>query len=643
MKEKNVQLGDRSMHESSIKRRLPIGAELISEGVHFRVWAPKADKVEVVLQSQGSQSNETFHLEKEENGYFSQLVTQATDGTLYRYRLNGGELLYADPASRFQPEGPHGPSQVIDPSKFKWNDRDWKGVALEGRAIYEMHIGTFTEQGTWASAKRELLELADLGITIIEMMPVNEFPGRFGWGYDGVNLFAPTRIYGSPDDLRDFIDQAHALGLAVILDVVYNHLGPDGNFLQAFSPDYFTGHYQTDWGNAINFDGPNSKEVRKFYIANAGYWIDEYHFDGLRLDATQNIYDSSSPHILAEVSQQVRKMAPEKKTYVVAENELQYTKHVHPIEEGGYGLDAVWNDDFHHSAYVRLTGNREGYYVDYFGAPQEFISAIKHGYLYQGQWYLWHETRRGTPSLHLNPAAFITFLQNHDQIANSAHGLRLHLITDPGNYRAITALLLLAPGTPMLFQGQEFASSSPFYYFADHKPDLAELIFKGRRESFKRFSAISTPEIQARLPDPAEMETFVKCKLNFLEREYHPKEYALHRDLLRLRRYDTVFSSPRFAGVDGAVLSPDAFILRYFGNSSEDTRLLIFNFGTDFTLNPTPEPLLAPPEGLEWEILWTSESPRYGGGGTPPFSIEHWNVLGHATMALIPKKNGKEV
>ncbi len=622
-------------------RHLPIGAEIFPEGVHFRVWAPNAQTVEAVLEGSSSLSNtsvQAFPLEKEEKGYFSGLIPQGGDGMRYRFRLNGDDLLYPDPASRYQPEGPHGPSQVVDPLKYQWNDVHWKGVVLEGRVIYEMHIGTFTQQGTCTSAKNELLELADLGITIIEMMPVNEFAGRFGWGYDGVNLFAPTHIYGAPNDLKDFIDHAHALGIAVILDVVYNHLGPDGNYLRAFADHYFTHQYVTEWGDAINFDGPDSEEVREFFITNAGYWIDEYHFDGLRLDATQNIYDASSIHILSQISQRVRQMAPHRQTYLVAENEAQLTETVLPIEEGGYGLDALWNDDFHHTALVRLIGRKDAYYLDYLGSPQEFISSLKYGYLFQGQWYLWQKKKRGKSSLHLNPSAFINFIQNHDQIANSAHGLRIHHLTDPGNYRTMTALMLLAPTTPMLFQGQEFAATSPFYYFADHVPELAELVFKGRKEYFKQFACISTPEIQAHLPEPAEVETFLKCKLNFLDREFHSKEYALHRDLLRLRRNDSVFNVPRLGGIDGAVLNQDAFIIRYFGDY-EDTRLLIINFGVDLSLSPAPEPLLAPPRGTTWEILWSSEDPRYGGGGTPPLSTDqHWIILGHAALVLIAKK-----
>jgi len=626
---------------ASISRRMPIGAEaLLNKGVSFRIWAPLVEELEIVFEDPVSSSIiQTFSLIKDEKGYFSQLIAEAEVSTLYHYRIKGQETLYPDPASRYQPKGPHGPSQVIDNSQFAWNDRHWKGVAFEDRVLYEMHIGTFTQQGTFQSAKRELIELADLGITIIEMMPVNEFPGTFGWGYDGVNLFSPFHHYGTPQDLCDFIDRAHCLGIAVILDVVYNHFGPDGNYLHAFAPHYFTEDYTTEWGDAINFHGEDSEEVRLFFITNAGYWIEEFHFDGLRLDATQNIYDISHPHIITEIAREVRKAAPHRQTYIVAENESQETKHVVAIEDGGYGLDAVWNDDFHHTALVRLTGRREAYYTDYTGTPQEFISSIKYGYLFQGQWYLWQKKNRGTFSLHLNPGSFITFIQNHDQIANSAHGLRIQYLTDPGNYRAMTALMLLAPGTPMLFQGQEFAASTPFHYFADHHPELADLVFKGRKDYFKKFSSIATPEIQACLPPPASFHTFSQCKLNFSDRENHAKEYALHRDLLKLRRNDPIFNFPRLGGIDGAVLNPDTFILHYFGDERDDARLLIINFGVDFNLSPCPEPLLSPPEGTSWSLLWSSEDCRYGGGGTPPLlTNQNWYVLGHSAVVLIPER-----
>ena len=321
-------------------------------------------------------------------------------------------------------------------------------------------------------------------------MPVADFPGRFGWGYDGVNLFAPTRLYGRPDDFRQFVDQAHANGLAVILDVVYNHIGPDGNYLAAFSDAYFTDRYLNEWGEAINFDGPDAGPSREFFIANAGYWIDEYHLDGLRLDATQQMFDSSPTHILTEIGQRVREMARGRATIISSENEPQETKIVRPVEQGGYGLDALWNDDFHHSAMVALTGRNEAYYTDYHGTPQELISAVKYGYLYQGQHYSWQKQRRGTPALDLAPSVFVSFIQNHDQVANTARGERVHTQTSPGRYRAMTALMLLAPATPMLFQGQEIAASAPFLYFCDHDPELASMVKAGRTEFLRQFPSI---------------------------------------------------------------------------------------------------------------------------------------------------------
>jgi maltooligosyltrehalose trehalohydrolase len=470
--------GKKAMGKQEQRRQLPIGAEALPEGgVHFRVWAPRCRRVEVVIEGGrgcSSSNPQGIELAPETLGYFSGLVATSGAGTRYRFRLDGSDGLYPDPASRFQPDGPHGPSQVIDARRFRWTDGAWRGVRLEGQIIYEMHIGTFTREGTWASAIRELPELAAAGITVLEIMPVAEFPGRFGWGYDGVDFFAPTRLYGEPDDFRRFVDRAHALGIGVILDVVCNHVGSDGNYLKQFSEDYFTNRYTTEWGEAINFDGENAGPVREFFLANTGYWIAEFHLDGLRLDATQNIYDQSSDHILAAMTRRVREMARGRSIIIVAENEPQHVKLVRPQEQGGYGIDALWNDDFHHSAMVALTGHHEAYYTDHLGKPQEFISAIKWGYLYQGQWYTWQKQCRGTPGFGLQPATFVTFLQNHDQVANSARGLRCHVLTSPGRYKAMTALMLLGPGTPMLFQGQEFAASSPFFYFADHQQELAK-------------------------------------------------------------------------------------------------------------------------------------------------------------------------
>ncbi len=499
-----------------------------------------------------------------------------------------------------------------------------------------MHVGTFTREGTFAAAQRELAELAGLGVTVVEVMPVAEFPGRFGWGYDGVDLFAPTRLYGMPDDFRRFVDRAHTLGIGVILDVVYNHFGPDGNYLKQFAKDYFTDRYQNEWGEAINFDGAGAGPVREFFLANAGYWIDEYHLDGLRLDATQQIFDSSKENILAAVARRVREAARGRKTIVVAENEAQHTILVRPPEQGGYGIDGLWNDDFHHSAKVAMTGQNQAYYTDYFGNPQEFISALKWGYLYQGQRYKWQKQRRGTPGLDLAPARFVLYLDNHDQIANSGYGARLHQLTSPGRHRAMTALLLLAPGTPMLFQGQEFAASSPFLYFADHEPELAKLVREGRGKFLSQFRTLAEPAMQKVLADPADPQTFEACKLDWTERVKNAATYVLHRDLLRLRREDPVLRRQKPRGLDGAVLATQAFVLRFFAADGAD-RLLLVNLGRDLHFDPAPEPLLAPPLGSRWETLWSSEDVKYGGGGTPPLDTkENWRIPGAAAVVLAP-------
>jgi maltooligosyltrehalose trehalohydrolase len=587
--------------------------------------------VEVVLESGGATG-----LAPAPGGYFSGFVPEAAAGALYRYRLDGAPPLYPDPASRFQPDGPHGASEVIDPRAFPWTDSAWRGVSLPGQVIYEMHLGTFTRAGTCAAAAEQLPELARLGVTVVELMPVADFAGRFGWGYDGVDLFAPTRLYGRPDDLRRFVDRAHALSIGVILDVVYNHFGPDGCYLTEFSDRYFTRKYEIEWGDAINFDDEGSGPVREFFIANAAYWIDEFHMDGLRLDATQSIHDSSPTHILAEIARSARQAAGSRPILLVAENEPQHTNLVRASVSGGCGLDALWNDDFHHSASVAMTGRKEAYYYDYRGSPQEFISAVKYGCLYQGQLYSWQGKRRGQPSFGLPPAVFVNYLQNHDQVANSVRGERIHRIADPGRLKAMTALLLLALGTPLLFQGQEFAASSPFFYFADHDPKLAALVRAGRVDFLSQFPSLALPEMQGVFRDPHDPATFECSKLDFGDRERNAPIYLLHQDLLRLRREDPAFRAQRPGGVDGAVLGPEAFVLRFFLNGAGD-RLLVVNLGLDCHYDPAPEPLLAPPAGLRWKNLWSTEDPRYHGGGCPAVETEdNWIVPGHAAVVLAP-------
>jgi maltooligosyltrehalose trehalohydrolase len=617
-----------------VLRRLPIGAEVIEGGVHFRVWAPKATRLAVVV-------GEAEHaLTADGEQYFAGLVPGVGAGARYRFRIDDDATPLPDPASRFQPEGPHGPSEVVDPARFEWTDGAWRGRALAGQVIYEMHVGTFTREGTWAAAMRELEELAGAGLTALELMPVADFPGRFGWGYDGVNLFAPTRLYGAPDDFRRFVDHAHRLGLAVILDVVYNHVGPDGNYLKRFADAYGTDRYANEWGEAINFDGDDAGPVREFFLANAGFWIDEYHLDGLRLDATQQMFDASPDPIVAAIVRRIAAAARERATIVIAENEPQDARLARPPARGGFGVDGLWNDDFHHSAHVVATGQREAYYLDYRGTPQELVSAVKWGFLSQGQRYAWQNKPRGRPAFDLPPAAFVDYLQNHDQVANSAHGARLHALTSPGRYRALTALLLLGPGTPMLFQGQEFAASTPFLFFADHVPQLAGAIRKGRREFLSQFPGLATPEVQACLADPSAPETFERCRLDLTERTRHAWAYRLHRDLLRLRREDGVFGTRAHRHVDGAVLGPDAFVLRFFGGHADDSgddRLLLVNLGRELYLTEALEPLLAPPEGRAWQVVWSSEAARYGGCGIGPVEHERgWTLPGEAAVALGP-------
>ena len=607
-----------------------MGAEyLTTGGVDFRVWAPRCNKVEVVVEDSAGSRTST-ELSKEASGYFSGWVADANAGDLYGFCLDDREALLPDPASRFQPAGPIGPSMIIDPDAFAWQDAQWRGVQIEGQVIYEMHIGTLSREGTWGAARERLPALKELGVTLLEIMPVHDFCGRYGWGYDGVDFFAPTRLYGSPEDFRAFVDQAHALGLGVILDVVYNHAGPRGNYLKYFSQHYFTDRYSTDWGEPFNFDGENSAPVREFFVSNAGYWIAEFHLDGLRLDATQNVYDSSDRHVLAEITERVRRAGAQRSTVVIGENEPQDTKLVRPVEAGGYGMDALWNDDFHHAALVALTGHNEAYYSDYCGKPQEFISAAKRGYLYQGQYYLWQKQRRGSSTYGLKRAAFVNYLENHDQVANLGLGQRMHQLSHPGMYRAMTALLLLLPHTPLLFQGQEFGATTPFAFFADHEPDLAAQVREGRFEFLSQFPSLASEGMRARLPDPTDPEVFHSCQLDLTEPERYREAYDLHRDLLKLRREDCAFQ--RLEEIDGAVLDTEIFVLRFF---ADEDRLLLVNFGVDKRLIPVPEPLLASPRGTEWRILWSSEDPRYGGAGAlPSESAEGWGIPGRAAFVL---------
>jgi maltooligosyltrehalose trehalohydrolase len=448
-------------------------------------------------------------------------------------------------------------------------------------------------------------------------------------------------LYGTPDDFRSFVNKAHDNGLGVILDVVYNHFGPDGNYLKLFSKDYFSTKYKNEWGEPVNFDGANSGPVREFYISNAIYWITEFHLDGLRFDATQQMFDASQEHILAAITRAVRGAGGSRSLFLVAENEPQRSSLVRPAEKGGYGFDALWNDDFHHSATVALTGRNEGYYSDYLGGPQELLSSVKRGYLFQGQYFAWQKKRRGTLSFTVPPETFVIFIQNHDQIANSGRGQRIHELTSWGKYKAMTALMILSPGTLMLFQGQEFASSSPFLYFADQPGELADRVKRGRAQFLSQFPSLASGRMRGLLADPSDPSTFERSKLDFSEREKNGFIYLMHKDLLRIKREDDVLRAAGAGNFDGAVLGAEAFLVRFFSGGDDD-RLLLVNLGRDLRLTPAPEPLLAPHENKSWEMLWSSEDPAYRGNGTPEVETgECWRIPGQAAILLKPKTNGE--
>jgi maltooligosyltrehalose trehalohydrolase len=504
-----------------------------------------------------------------------------------------------------------------------------------------MHVGTFTPQGTWEAAATELPELARAGMTVLELMPVADFSGEFGWGYDGVSFFAPTRLYGSPDDFRRFVDRAHAVGLGVILDVVYNHYGPTGYSLSQFSDDYTTDRHASEWGGAINFDGENSGPVREFFRANARYWIEEFHLDGMRFDATQSIVDESVSHILTELVATARHAAGNRTLLIVAENEPQKVSMLGSPGDGGHGMDAVWNDDFHHAAMVALTGHNEAYYSDYMGTAEEFLGTLKRGFLYQGQRSEWQKKPRGTSSRGLPATAFVNFLQNHDQVANSGLGERVDKLCSPARWRAMTALWLLAPQTPMFFQGQEFSASTPFLYFADNSGEQAGNVTQRRLRFLSQFPTLATSEAKRHIAEPSDRSTFERCRLNLSERLTHCQSYALHQDLLRLRRQEPVFNRQRADLLDGATLGRDCLIVRYFGDTENDDRLLIVNLGNDLKYSPAPQALLAPPATHPWEILWSTSRVEYGGVGTPPIETETgWQIAGESAVVLRPVARG---
>ncbi|CAA9567147.1 MAG: GH13_10 / GH13 / GH13_9 / GH13_36 / GH13_ 37 / CBM48 / GH13_8 / GH13_11 [uncultured Thermomicrobiales bacterium] len=611
---------------------LPYGANVVPGGVRFAVWAPNARLVEVELHGDGGPS--THPLSPGADGVHEGTVPGIGAGAHYKYRLDGGQG-FPDPYSRFQPDGVHGPSEVIDPGAFAWHDRDWPGLAAEGLVIYECHVGTMTPEGTFDALIGQLDVLKRLGVSAIELMPVAACPGRWNWGYDGVALYAPSANYGRPDDLRRLVDAAHGIGLGVILDVVYNHLGPDGNYLRVYAGDYFTDRHKTPWGDALNYDGPNSAKVRDYAILNAGHWLTEYHLDGLRLDATDQIIDTGPVHLLQELTARVR-AATSRSVVIVAEDARNDVKIARPAEDGGYGLTGVWADDFHHQVRVFLTGEREAYYADYEGTAADIAATIAGGFFYQGQPAPRAKKPRGTPVTGEPATAFVFCLQNHDQVGNRPYGERLHHDVAAGRYAVASALLLFAPETPLLFMGQEFAASASFLYFTDHEPELGRLVTEGRREEFKAFRAFQDPTLRHEIPDPQAAETFHRSKLNLAERQINAGIYALYQALLALRRDDPVLATQDRARTRAAAVGAQAIAVHRWHEHRH--RLLIANAGPSVGILVKDQPLLAALPLANAEPLLSTAERRFGGGGDRAFVTDKgdgWRIEVPARTAVV--------
>lgn len=531
--------------------RMPFGAEILEPGrTRFRLWAPAASDVTLVLARQGGA--EPMPMAAARGGWW-ELVAAAPAHTRYRYRIDGGREV-PDPASRFNPDDVHGPSQVVDPTAFEWGDGDWRGRPWEQAVLYELHVGTFSPSGTFAGVEQRLDYLAELGVSAINLMPIADFPGKRGWGYDGVLPYAPDAAYGRPETLKHLIAAAHARGLMVILDVVYNHFGPEGNYLSLYAPRFFSDRHHTPWGAAISFDSPDSRTVRDFFIHNALYWLEEYHLDGLRLDAVNAIIDESEPDILTEIATAVRRgPGSRRRVHLVLENDRNQVRYLRRDANGTPHLyDAQWNDDVHHAFHVLLTGESDGHYADYAQDPTRFLGrCLAEGFAYQGEVspYRGH-TARGEPSANLPPAAFVSFLQTHDQVGNRAHGERLAVLAEETALRAATLAWLLAPAPPLLFMGEEFGAVTPFLYFCDLAGELAAAVTAGRRREFARFARFANSAAQAAIPDPNDPATVERSRLdwNCIDRPPHARWLAFYQRLLALRREHV---TPRLSGMGG--------------------------------------------------------------------------------------------
>lgn len=585
---------------------LRLGAtRLTAGGWQFLVWAPKAKRVDLRLVSE---PEKIVALQPEHCGYFRAVLDEVQPGAQYLYRLED-RIERPDPASRFQPTGVHEPSQVVDLDAFGWSDSSWRGPALEEYVLYELHVGTFTSEGTFEAVIPHLDRLAELGITALELMPVAQFPGARNWGYDGAQPFAAQNTYGGPQGLARLVNAAHGRGLAVVLDVVYNHLGPEGNYLGDYGY-YFTHHYRTPWGAAINFDGAHSDEVRRFFIANAVYWLEELHIDALRLDAVHGIVDTSALPFLAELASEVHALAArlDRKFYLIAESDLNDARLVRPPEQGGYDLDAQWSDDFHHSVHTLLTGERNGYYAD-FGHMQDLATTLKESWAYSGRYSSFRQRRHGNSPRGIPSHKFVVCSQNHDQVGNHAQGERLSALVDFEALKLAAGVTLLSPFLPLLFMGEEYGESAPFQYFTGHSdPDLIAAVRRGRREEFASF------EWGEKVPDPQAESTFLDSRLNHQLRDQEPHRtlYAFYAKLIQFRR-DRL---PRDCNLEVvASESEKSLAVRHWNESAEI--LTFFNFSD----SSWPITLLCPPG--RWQKELDSADARWRGpGGSLPASWE---------------------
>ncbi len=531
---------------------MPFGAVPdVQGGVEFRLWAPAARSVDLRLEGTGAAK--TRAMRRREGGWYSLSCAEARAGTLYSFVIDGSHAV-PDPASRFQPRDVHGPSEVIDPASYEWRDARWRGRPWHEAVLYELHVGTFSPEGSYEGVAGKLDHLVSLGATAIELMPLAEAPGAHNWGYDGVLPFAPEHHYGRPEALKRLVDAAHARGVMVFVDVVYNHFGPEGNYLHRYAPQFFTERHQTPWGAAINFDGGESRTVRDFFIHNALYWLEEFHVDGLRLDAVHAIYDDTARDILTELAETVRAAFPrERHIHLVLENDDNAARYLERAGPAPRFYTAQWNDDIHHVLHVAVTGESGGYYEDYAEeTAQKLGRALAEGYVYQGEGSRHRGGNgRGAPSAHLPPTAFVSFLQNHDQIGNRAMGERIGQLAPAAAIRGAMTAVLLAPSPPLLFMGEEWCAPHPFPFFCDFGPDLAEAVRDGRRREFAKFPEFADPAARARIPDPLVPETYESAKLDWSKCAEDPYAawLAFYRSLLHIRHREIV---PRLTKLEGA-------------------------------------------------------------------------------------------